>query len=255
MNKKIRKILIALDDGHGIETPGKRTPPIPELNGRQIKENEFNRAVVKLLDKELKRCGFDTLLVAPTDKDTSLSDRVKLANRKKADLYVSIHYNAYDGTFSGKNPEGFSLHIYFNSPKSRKLAEHIHKYLKGGVYQQVDRGIKESNFYVLRETNMPAVLTENGFMDNKREAMLMINKDFQKEVAEEHARGICEYFNIEYVEGVKEMKREHWAKKHLKSLEKKGIIKNPEKHEKDLNGTFTKAEMIAIVDRITDMIM
>lgn len=192
------KYLIALDDGHGMETAGKRTPPILELGGRVIRENEFNRAVVGFLDSELKRCGFDTLLVAPTDKDTSLSERVKLANDKKADAYISIHYNAYDGKFDDYDPEGLSVHIYTNTTKSEPLAKAIHKYLKQGTKQK-DRGIVRSNFHVLRETKMPAVLTENGFMDNKREALLMVDVDFQKEVAREHAMGICEYFGVKYV--------------------------------------------------------
>lgn len=196
---KAQDYLIALDDGHGMETAGKRTPYIPELK-RQIRENEFNRAVVKFLDIELKRCGFKTLLVAPTDADTPLKTRTDLANSKKADIYVSIHYNAFDGKFDGNDPEGFSVHIYpgTRNKSAGKLAQCIIDELKKGT-QQKNRGIVESNFHVLRETKMPAVLTENGFMDNKREALLMIDEKFQKEVAQEHARGICKYFNVPYV--------------------------------------------------------
>lgn len=74
--------LVALDDGHGSTTPGKRTPVIPEL-GRSIKENEFNKAVVNYLNQELKRCGFRTLLVADGDSDVPLSTRTKRANAAK----------------------------------------------------------------------------------------------------------------------------------------------------------------------------
>lgn len=195
----MRKYLIALDDGHGMKTAGKRTPPIPELDGRVIHENEFNREVVKYLDIELKRCGFNTLLVAPTDTDTSLSARTNLANSKNADAYISIHYNAYDGKFDAYDPEGLSVHIYPKSAEGRKLAECILKYLKEGTTQK-NRGIVENNFHVLRETKMVAILSENGFMDNKREASLMLDMDFQKEVAKEHAKGICDYFGVKYVE-------------------------------------------------------
>lgn len=196
---KASDYLIALDDGHGMETPGKRTPVIQEL-GRAIKENEFNRAVVKYLDEELKRCGFKTLLVAPTDADTPLADRVNLANAKGADAYISIHYNAFDGKFDGegKDPEGHSVHIYHGSKSGRKLADCILKYLRQGTPQK-NRGIVESDFYVLRKTKCPAILSENGFMDNKREALLMLKPEFQKEVAIEHAKGICEYFGVPYV--------------------------------------------------------
>ena len=193
--------LIALDDGHGMSTPGKRTPYIAEI-GKFIHENEFNRAVVKYLDAELKRCGFRTLLTAPTDVDTPLSTRVNTANAAEADAFVSIHYNALDGKFDGegKDPEGCSIHIYpgHRTKGAGKLATAIGNHLKGGTAQKY-RGVIEQDLYVTRETHMVAILSENGFMDNKREALLMINPDFQKEVAVEHAKGICEYFNVKYV--------------------------------------------------------
>ena len=192
------KYLIALDDGHGMSTAGKRTPKIPELGGRVIRENEFNRAVKRFLDVELKRCGFRTLIVSPTDEDVKLADRVKLANDKGADAYISIHYNAHTGKFETTNAEGHSIHVYPNAKNSRSLAECVMKYLVKGTKQK-NRGIVENNFHVLRETKMPAILSENGFMDNKREALLMINVDFQKEVAREHAQGICDYFGVKYV--------------------------------------------------------
>lgn len=190
--------LIALDDGHGMETAGKRTPPIPELNNRVIKENEFNSAVVNFLKLELERCGFRTLLVAPGDTDASLTTRSQLANKNKADAFISIHYNAFDGKFDEYDPEGQSIHIYPNHLESTRLATCVLKYLKQGTAQKI-RGIVPSDFHVLRETLMPAILSENGFMDNKREALLMISTDFQKEVAREHAQGICEFFGIPYI--------------------------------------------------------
>lgn len=190
--------LIALDDGHGMTTPDKRTQPIPELNNRVILKNEFNRAVVALLDEELKRCGFNTLLVAPGDAETSLDARTNLANAKGADAYISTHYNAFDGKFDAYDSKGISVHIYPGSKEGRKLGEAILKHLIQGTNQK-NRGIVESNFHVLRETKMVATLSENGFMDNKREAMLMLDATFQKEVAVEHGKGICDYFGVKYV--------------------------------------------------------
>lgn len=194
------KKLIALDDGHGMETSGKRTPYIKEL-GRSIRENEFNRKVVYYLDLNLRNNGFDTIFVAPSDKNIPLSTRVNIANNAKADLFISIHFNAFDGRFDDYDPEGIELHIYPGSVEGRKIANCVMKYLKKGT-RQVNRGIKENSFYVLSKTKMPALLTENGFMDNKREAMLMLDTNFQKEVAREHAQGICEYFNIKHKETV-----------------------------------------------------
>jgi N-acetylmuramoyl-L-alanine amidase len=199
---KAKDYLIALCDGHGSDTPGKRTPAIPTLKGRVIHENEFNKAVIKFLDEELRRCGFRTLLVAPTDADTPLKARTDLANAKGADAYISVHYDALDSKFDGegKDPEGHTVFVYKGQrgKASGKLAECVHKYLVQGTPQK-DRGIKEADFHVLRETHMVAILTENGFMDNLKEAVRMIDPKFQKECAVEHAKGICEYFKVEYV--------------------------------------------------------
>ncbi|SDO78661.1 N-acetylmuramoyl-L-alanine amidase [Halobacillus aidingensis] len=190
--------LVALDDGHGMQTPGKRTPYIPEL-GREIRENEFNRKVVGFLADILLAHGFRVLLVAPTDTDTPLSYRTNAANQHKADIYVSVHFNAMSFDFDYSSADGISVHVYLGNMKydSGKLARAVGKYLRQGTNQDW-RGFKEDNFHVLRETNMPAILTENGFMDDRKEALLMLNEDFQMEVAIEHAQGICEYFNVKY---------------------------------------------------------
>jgi N-acetylmuramoyl-L-alanine amidase len=196
---KASDYLIALDDGHGLGTAGKRTPYIPSV-GRKIQENEFNERVTLFLKMELERCGFRTLLTAPTDADTPLKARTDAANSMGADALVSNHYNAFDGKFDGpgKDAEGHSLHVYFNDAKDRRLAENIAKYLKQGT-KQVYRGIIEQNLHMTREFNGPAVLVENGFMDNEREALLMINEDFQRETAREQALGVCDFFGIPYV--------------------------------------------------------
>lgn len=193
--------LIALDDGHGMNTAGKRTPVVTEI-GRSIKENEFNKAVVKYMDEHLKFIGFQTLLVAPTDADTSLSARTNLANSKNADVYFSIHFDAIGNVWG--SAEGHTIFVYPGSTASQNLAECVAEFLKQGIVQKW-RGIKEQNFQVLRETKMPAILSENGFMDNKREALLMIDKSFQMEVASEHVQGICKYFGVPFKKLQKEI--------------------------------------------------
>lgn len=190
---------IALDDGHGMNTPGKRTPYIPELK-RQILENEFNRAVVYYLKKELEHNGFKVLLTAPETNDVPLSTRVKRANNAKVDLFVSVHYNAYDSKFNGNDPEGVEAFIYDWGGTREKVARAVLAELVKGTKQK-NRGIKVAKFYVLKYTTMPAVLLECGFMDNKREALLMIDPDFQKETAADIARGICKHYGVTYKAG------------------------------------------------------
>ena len=189
--------VVALSDGHGMETSGKRTPKLPTLGGRQIKENEFNRAVVALVDKDLKRHGIKTVLVAPTDADTSLAQRVRTANNAKANIYVSVHYNAGSGVLNS-NQGGIETYYYGGSASSEKLARFIHNELIKGTTQR-NRGLKKGNhLYEVNSTNMPAVLLECGFMDNEREALLMIDQNFQKETAVEITKGICQYFGVTY---------------------------------------------------------
>lgn len=202
--------LISLDDGHGAETAGKRTPILP--NGLKSKdtgksfmhENEFNRAVKRKLKDHLERCGFKTLLVAPTDVDTPLKTRTDLANAKKADAYVSIHANAFDGKFDGNDPEGIETFHYPNSVNGKRLATLVHKHLIKGTKQK-DRGVKTANFHVLRETNMVSILVEAGFMDNLYEAKLLLSDPFREEVAIEIAKGICDYFKVPFVANKKEV--------------------------------------------------
>jgi N-acetylmuramoyl-L-alanine amidase len=193
--------LIALSDGHGMNTLGKRTPELPNNlrseTGGFMHENEFNRAVVKYLDAELKRCGFKTLLVAPSDADTSLKARTDLANSKKADLYMSVHANALHAVWGAW---GGLETLSMPSGKGRKFAELIHaELMKGSPIR--DRGVKDgSGLWEIRKTNMPAVLAECGFMDNLSEAELLLSDAYRKECAKEIARGICKGFNVQYVE-------------------------------------------------------
>lgn len=186
--------LIAVDDGHGLETPGKRTPSFPD--GTVMKENEFNRVVAAQLDVHLKRCGFRTLLVAPGDTDTPLSNRTTAANQAKADLYISIHANAYGDGWNGAR--GIETYHYPGKAAGKQAAELIHAQLIKGTAMP-NRGVKEANFHVLRETAMPAVLVELGFMTNREDAELLRSGAYRAECAEELAKGICQVFGILYV--------------------------------------------------------
>jgi N-acetylmuramoyl-L-alanine amidase len=191
---------VALDDGHGLNTRGKETPYIPEL-GRRVKENEFNEAVVNYLAEMLLEQGFRVLIIAPTDDDISLDARTDQANDHNVDIYVSIHYNALAHTFDYSTASGVSVHIYpgHREKSAGKLANAVGKHLQKGTAQRW-RGIKEDNFHILRETDMPAILTENGFMDDEFEASLMLKPAFQIEVASEHMLGIVEYFGFKLIE-------------------------------------------------------
>lgn len=163
-----------------------------------MKENEFNEAVMLLVQEKLNLLGINTLLVAPEKSDVSLSTRTKRANEANATVYISIHANAYGNDWNTAN--GFESYVYsLKDTNTVNFAKNIHIELvkKTGLF---NRGLKEANFQVLRETKMPAVLLECGFMTNKKEAELLRSTEYRIKVAEGIVKGITNYFNIDYTE-------------------------------------------------------
>lgn len=206
---KATDILIAVDDGHGMETAGKRTPVFPKgskYEGLFMHENEFNNAVASILLDELKRLGFKAFPVAPTDEDTPLSTRVALANNtipngfgRHADLYISIHANAIKGSWGDWG--GIETYAYLQNPKSKRIAENIHKWILKGT-QLRDRGLKDGGWLYIVKNTVPGVVTvlvEAGFMDNLKEAELLMSKEYRRETALEIAQGICESYGVPYI--------------------------------------------------------
>lgn len=199
-----KKKLIALSDGHGVDTAGKRTPTLP--NGQKsetgkvyMNENLFNRAVVKYLKEYLIYNGFDVLEVAPTDADTPLATRTSLANSRKSDLYVSVHANAASGKWG--NHGGIETFVY-PSGESQRIGSIIHKHLLKGTKLR-DRGVKDGKKAQLHEilrTNMPAVLVEAGFMDSHTDYKYLLSDAYRRETAREIAMGICEAYKVTFKE-------------------------------------------------------
>ena len=232
----MNKILIAIDDGHGMETAGKRTPAFSD--GRVMKENEFNRAVADYLAEGLKRNGFDVLMVAPGDEDVCLNTRVLKANNKNAAAYISIHANAFGTTWSEAN--GLETWIYekiMPDSATYRFAKTIHDELIRETGLK-NRGMKRSaDFCVLRSTRMHAVLVECGFMTNKEEAALLMDDAYRRKCAEAICRGVCIFYEKTYQKGVEEMGEERyqtideapeWAQPLLTAMEELDCIGDPE---------------------------
>lgn len=230
-----KKYLIAVDSGHGMSTPGKRTPKLIKnlyVDGKLVKkkgdiihEKEFNKASAEYLIKALERCGFNTINVSPGTSDISLQDRVRKANNAGADFYISKHYNAIGSCSKFQNSTKGIVSIYnYGSSRSEKAAKLIQEELikeHGGrsFGARADKDISGCSLYVLRNTRMPAVLTESGFMDYQPEAERMLDPKFQKEDAESTCKGICKYFEVSY-------KKESTPSKPSTSNNKKKLIKN-----------------------------
>jgi len=198
-----QRILIATDDGHGMETAGKRTPLFPD--GTYMKENEFNRAVIDKLNIHLKRNNFDVIHVSAGDTDVPLKTRTDLANNKisngfgrKADAIVSVHANAAGNTWNSK-VKGIEIFYRDGYKEAKKLAQDVQEYLIKGT-PLFNRGLKTSNLHITREADMPGILVEGAFMDNPDEAKLLMSDAYREECAEEIARGLCQYFGRQYIE-------------------------------------------------------
>lgn len=199
-----KDIIIAIDNGHGINTPGKRTPIFPKghkYEGKFMHEWEFNYATAKYLGKHLENTGFNILYVSDTSEDTPLKTRTDLANNtiknkynKPANFLVSIHANAMTGEWGTAN--GIETYIYAKGGQAEKYANLIHKHLIADT-RRLDRKVKVGNLHMVRETKMPAVLVECGFMDFLPEAELLMSDEYRKICALAIAKGICEYHGIE----------------------------------------------------------
>jgi N-acetylmuramoyl-L-alanine amidase len=202
MAKSAKDYLIGVNGGHGKNTLGKRTPLLPSnLKGLAkagdgtMHEWEFNHTTSKYLEAELKACGFRVLMISDTTTDTPLATRTTLANSRGVDLYLSIHANANTGKWGDWG--GLETYTY---PKgeSLRIGSVIHKHLLKGTKLR-DRGVKNgSHLWEIKKTQMPCVLVECGFMDNKEEAALLLSDAYRRECAREIAQGICEAYKVPY---------------------------------------------------------
>ena len=209
---------VSIDAGHSLITPGKRTPKLNKdliVNGKVIKEKgqiihefEFNIKVAKALKEALERCGIEVKIVNDeTGKvDTPLSTRANRANIYNSNLHISCHYNAVGScaSFQNRCHGVLVLRTRNCSNNSIKLANCVHDAIKNnynhtyGVCRDVD--MSGFTLAILRQTNMPAILIEFGFMDYEDEAMKMLQPTWYKKLAEDTCKGICKYLGIAYKE-------------------------------------------------------
>ncbi|MTD31663.1 N-acetylmuramoyl-L-alanine amidase [Planomicrobium sp. YIM 101495] len=176
---------IILDAGHGPETAGKRSP-----DGR-LREFHFNAAVAEETKKRLVLDGHIVIFAHQADRDVPLSERIHLANRLGADLYISVHANAFGNGFNSAN--GIETY-HFVKPlaASKRLAASIHQSLALATGLR-DRGVKAADFAVLRNTRMPAVLVECGFMTNRTDLEALQSDAYRKRCARAIAFGVGHY--------------------------------------------------------------
>lgn len=148
----------------------------------------------------LTRCGFATLMVAPEENDTPLKTRVMRANEARADAYISIHANAYGSGWNAAN--GVETWIYekiMGQSNTYLFAQSVHEAFAAASGRK-DRGLKRSaDLYVLKATDMHAVIVECGFMTNREEAELLKSEDYRRKCAEGICKGVCAFYKMEYI--------------------------------------------------------
>ncbi len=196
--------VVALSAGHGGKDPG-------NMEGRR-REKDYTLKLAVELERQLKRAGFEVLQVRDRDRYIAPEERPGTANRRKADLYLSLHFNC--GPSSRGTAKGLETYCLTlangestNGGQSRgrmpgnrydsenlTLAYHIHRSLLGSL-DFADRGIRHANFAELRLAEMPAVLIEGGFMDNREDSL---------KIYSDHSRG---KFATAIVDGVLAYKR------------------------------------------------
>lgn len=188
-----------LDNGHGKKTPGKRSPLFDDGVTRFF-EYEFNRDIVKRMQVELDKIGVKYYITVPeVDIDDFLKGRVDRANNLKSDLpkiFVSVHANAAPAPTSESwaLAQGIETWFFHGSLRSQKLAGVFQKHLiaKTGFRNRNIKSQPEGQFYVLRNTTMPAALTENGFYNNKEEAAALMKPEVRQKIADAHVAAILE---------------------------------------------------------------
>jgi len=225
-NRVDRNKVIVIDPGHGGKDPG-------AVGYRRYREKVVVFKISQELKKILKARGYKVYMTRDRDKFIKLSSRTKFANRKKADIFISIHANAV-GRKNAKKVHG--IETYFLSPSRSKRAERVaakensadlsemnrygkntflkflnsHKIvasnrlaidLQRGMlgalnkkYKVKDGGVREGPFWVLVGAQMPAVLVEVGFISHPKEAKRLVDSRYRKKLALGLANGIERYF-------------------------------------------------------------
>ena len=171
---------ICIDAGHGGSDPG-------ATNGT-YKEKNAALGIALELGLILYRGGYEVYFTRTNDTAVSLADRCTISNLADVDLFVSVHLNSATST----TPTGIETWVYRSaSGTARKVADKVQKQLIEATGAK-DRGVKESGFYVLKNTKAPAILIETGFISNSPECKKLFTTDYQRTMAKAIYKGIKE---------------------------------------------------------------
>ena len=192
---------VLIDPGHGIDTPGKRSP-----DGK-FREYLWNRQVADLLGARLVAMGIDASPIVTETNDIPLSTRVQRVNRICSKvgasnvILVSIHANAA-GNGEWMNAKGWSCYTSKGNTESDRIAECLYdafekEFPDRKIRKDLSDGDRdwEENFYVLAKSRCPAVLLENFFYDNPEECVFLLKEETKERIASAAALGIARYLD------------------------------------------------------------
>jgi len=177
--------LIILDPGHGGTDEGAKVG--------SLLEKKITLTTTMLTKKHLDEMGYRVLLTRSKDVFISLNRRAEIANLRQAALFVSIHYNA------SKSHAAKGVEVFFCDSKElwrRHASKRLANCILNHVLDQTEassRGVKGGNFFVIRETDMPAVLVEGGFVTNKEERALLKDREYLDRIGRGIAEGIDKF--------------------------------------------------------------
>lgn len=190
---------ILIDNGHGKETPGKRSPD------GLLREYKYAREIASAIVTELRTRGIDATGLVPEEEDIPLQERARRANewcdRLGAEnvILVSIHCNAA-GNGEWMNARGWSAYTSKGQTKADELATMLYRAAEANfTNQKIRKDMSdgnpdwEENFYILKKTKCAAVLTENFFMDNKEDVSFMLSLEGRMQIVNTHVEGIVNY--------------------------------------------------------------
>jgi len=179
------KFLVVIDPGHGGPDPG-------AIGIGGIRETDVVLEVSKIVENLLSDKGVKVKLTRNNEIDLGLPPRVSFANNTNADIFVSIHANASRG--KKRDINGLET-FYFKGYKGRLLAKRIQKQILRVSPGSPDRGVKQGRFYVIKNTKMPAVLVEIGFLTGRLDSKRLEKTAHRKRIAYAIAKGILEYLS------------------------------------------------------------
>ena len=190
--------VVILDAGHGGWDPGK--------TGTQgDNEKNINLQIAQKLKQYLEQGGAVVYMTRNSDealgqkKGEDMKERKRIANESEGDIFVSIHQNA----FPKGSAKGAQVFYHKQSQEGKKLAEEIQKSLKKYVDDENTREIKENtNYYILKKTELPSALVECGFLSNLEEEKKLNTEEYQQKVAWAIYVGIMNYFEQQDIQDV-----------------------------------------------------